>query len=157
LSSEFCTSGTCVAGAFDQTKSETFESIASPPFQIQYADGQNYLGTYFLDTFGVGDVTIKNMTMALAEQSQGHAGISKSTVVGIMGVSLDTDEAIYAQSNKTMQYPNVVHQMVNEGLIAQRAYSLWLNDLRKMLHFLESQYRLTKYRSNIRESSFWRS
>ena len=44
-----------------------------------------------------------------------------------MGVGYDTNEASYVR--KVFEYPSVVDQMVSEGLIATKAYSLYLDDL----------------------------
>lgn len=46
--------------------------------------------------------------------------------MGIMGIDYDTRES-WAQENDP--YPSVIDEMYNQGLIATRAYSLWLDDL----------------------------
>lgn len=58
---------------------------------------------------------------------------------GIMGVGFATNEAIVAEGGTA--YKSIIDKMVSEGVIASKAYSLWLNDLcmflsRCFLHFL---------------------
>ena len=60
-------------------------------------------------------VQINNMQFGL--------GLFTNTTPGIMGIGYATNEAT---SNP---YPNLVDQMVSQGLIASRTYSLYLNDL----------------------------
>ena len=48
---------------------------------------------------------------------------------GIVGVGFDSGESIVAQSQGQSQYPNIISQMVLQGVISTRAYSLWLNDV----------------------------
>jgi Eukaryotic aspartyl protease len=57
--------------------------------------------------------------MGLAKQ------IAASNNLGVMGVSFDADESIAAEAGQP--YPNVISQMVSQGVINTRAYSLWLN------------------------------
>ena len=45
---------------------------------------------------------------------------------GIMGIGFDTDESVQPG---VKVYPNIVDDMVDQGLINTRAYSLWLDDL----------------------------
>jgi hypothetical protein len=77
------------------------------------------VGDYIADDFSIGGVTVKNLTMAVATQAAYVA-------TGIMGIGFDTDESIAASG---IVYPNIIDDMVTEGLITARAYSLWLNDL----------------------------
>ena len=54
--------------------------------------------------------------MGLAFNSTGNS-------VGIMGIGYDTNEAAYSV------YPNIIDEMVSQGLITKKAYSLYLDDL----------------------------
>jgi hypothetical protein len=70
------------------------------------------------------------MTMGLAKQSSEQD--TTSEFQGIVGVGFDTGEAIYSQTQTATQagvtYPNIISQLVNQGFIKTKAYSLWLND-----------------------------
>lgn len=81
-------------------------------------------GDYINETFGVGGVTLQEMTMGLAKQSSEPD--TTSPFQGIVGVGFDTGEALYAQAGQT--YPNIISQLKMQGKINTRAYSLWLND-----------------------------
>ena len=54
---------------------------------------------------------------------------------GIMGVGFDATEET---ANK---YPNIIDDMVSQGLIDSAFYSLWLDDLRKSNDPLSSPFR----------------
>lgn len=57
-------------------------------------------------------MTIKNLEMGLADQT------ARGT--GILGVGFDADESA------EVIYPNIMDQMVNQGLISTKAFSLYL-------------------------------
>lgn len=90
-------------------------------FQIQYGTpGSGVQGDYFTDDFTIGDMNIKNLTLALATAA-------KNVPTGIMGISFDLDESYTENGNKP--YPNIIDVMVNQGLISSKSYSLYLDDL----------------------------
>lgn len=99
-------------------------------FHITYVDETKIAGDYINETFGIGGVTVAKMTMGLAKKSTEQD--TSSEFQGIVGVGFDVGEAIYSQTATTTQpgitYPNIISQLVNQGLIKTRAYSLWLND-----------------------------
>ena len=68
----------------------------------------------------MGGIKLKQLQMGLAQSAT-------NVTTGIMGIAFDSDES--AASNGTV-YPSVVDQMVTQGVINSRAYSLWLDDLR---------------------------
>jgi hypothetical protein len=82
------------------------------------------------ETFGIGGIAVTKMTMGLAKQSSEQD--TTSEFQGIVGVGFDTGEAIYSQTSSATQagttYPNIISQLVNQGFIRTKAYSLWLND-----------------------------
>lgn len=84
-------------------------------------DGSYSKGDYFTDTFEIAGATITNLTMGL--------GISTTIAYGLVGVGYKVNEAIVSTESVSAAYPNLPVIMVNEGLIATNAYSLWLNDL----------------------------
>jgi Eukaryotic aspartyl protease len=53
--------------------------------------------------------------------------IKDTTNIGIIGVSYDASESIASQSGGT-PYPSFMTELVAQGVISTRAYSLWLND-----------------------------
>lgn len=120
----------CTNGAYDNTKSSTFVDVAPNEFKITYVDDTKIAGDYINETFGIGGVTVSKMTMGLAKQSTEEDATNEFQ--GIVGVGFDVGEAIYSQTATDTQpgvtYPNIVSQLVKQGLIKTRAYSLWLND-----------------------------
>jgi hypothetical protein len=60
-------------------------------------------------------------------------GLATATTIGtgIMGIGYNTSEANVDTGNGT-EYANLPLAMVNQGVINSAAYSLWLNDLRKL-------------------------
>ena len=123
INSDFCSQGqgACPAGAFDPTQSSTFQDISKGTFSISYEDNSGVTGDYVNDVVGIGNAKLKNITMGLALQA--------SRGEGIMGIGYAADESIASSSNSSNTYPNIVDQLVNEGVISTLAYSLWLNDL----------------------------
>lgn len=97
-------------------------------FSISYVDNTKIQGDYINETFGIGGTTIKQMTMGLAKQAS-VPGSSGQPFQGIIGVGFDSGEAIVGQTQGQASYPNIISQMVAQGVISTRAYSLWLNDL----------------------------
>jgi Eukaryotic aspartyl protease len=111
----------CQLGAFDSSASSTFVDVGPNAFQIEYVDGSNTQGDYIADVLSMGDsVTLQNLTMGLASTA--------SEDFGIMGVGYPAGESI-VDLDPTAVYPNIIDEMVNQGVINSRAYSLYLNDL----------------------------
>lgn len=85
-------------------------------------DGSYSKGDYFRDEFKIADATVANMTM----------GLGKDTTIayGLVGVGYALNEAIIrTEQSLSAAYANLPALMMNQGLIATNAYSLWLNDL----------------------------
>jgi Eukaryotic aspartyl protease len=111
----------CQLGAFDSAASSTFVDLLQGAFQIQYVDGSQIQGDYIADAFGMGaSVNLQNLTMGLATQA--------SRGLGIMGIGYSAGESIVALDPNAV-YPNVIDELVLQGVISSRAYSLYLNDL----------------------------
>lgn len=105
------------------TASNTSTELGEGTFKIQYVTpGSIVTGDYISDNFHLGANSIKNLTMGVASSAE-------YVSVAIMGVGFDLDESILATSNTP--YPNIIDEMVKQGLINSRAYSLWLDDLSK--------------------------
>lgn len=98
----------------DAGASSTHKSLISGGFEIKYVDESESQGDYITDDVGLsGDNTIKGLQMGMAR---------KSTVgVGIMGIGYTENEAA------DVMYPNIIDEMVDQGLIATKAYSLYLD------------------------------
>lgn len=105
----------CIADLLtvNSSQSSTYKDLGSL-FEIQYADGSTASGAYFTDDFSIGDKTVKNLQIGLANQ----------TVVGtgILGIGFELNEAA------EKEYSNLVTSLVDQSLIATTAYSLYLND-----------------------------
>ncbi|KAK8107389.1 uncharacterized protein PG998_009402 [Apiospora kogelbergensis] len=73
-------SSSCVGGEFKPADSKSYVNISSyPEFKISYLDGAKIRGQYFADDFKVGNMVLKNITMAVAKTA---SGISR----GIIGI-----------------------------------------------------------------------
>jgi hypothetical protein len=108
----------------DLSQSETGILLEQGSFSIKYfTPGSGVTGDYISDVFGIGGLTIQNLTMAVATEAQ-------SVSTGILGIGYSADESIAATGRI---YPNIIDEMVNQGLIKSRAYSIWLDDIGKLL------------------------
>ena len=72
------------------------------------------------DDFKIGGATIKNLQMGLANTT--------TSGFGVIGIGFDENEASLT-SITSVPYPNLIDQMVSQGLINTKAYSLYLDDL----------------------------
>ena len=88
-----------------------------------YGDGSRVQGPYFNDNFAVGGQTVSGLTMGLVTASSG------TIRSGIMGMGLDTNEAITVEHRPP--YKNFPDQLFVQGLISSKAFSLYLDDLGK--------------------------
>lgn len=91
--------------------SSTF-SNTSLDFDISYVDGSSVQGYYFKDTLEIGGASVSELQMGLASTSD--------LEYGIMGIGFPGNEAAETQ------YPNLIDKFYSEGLIAAKAYSLFL-------------------------------
>jgi hypothetical protein len=113
----------------NDVKSSTFVETDPEDFQIGYADGTQITGDYANETISLAGVTVPDMTIGVAKDMTGAPGGNDALFTGLVGVGFDTNEAIYGQSNGTKEFPTIVSQLVDQGKINTRAFSLWLNDL----------------------------
>lgn len=106
----------------DPSNSTTFEVVGENMFSISYLDGSYSKGDYFTDTFVIAGANVSNLTMGLA--------VNTTISYGLIGVGYETNEAIVGTEQSYLaNYTNLPAAMMNQGLIATNAYSLWLNDL----------------------------
>lgn len=108
--------GDTCATTYDSAKSSSYSLETADGFSIQYLDGSRAKGDYIKEDFTIGGTTIRSMQM----------GLAKETVrgTGILGVGFSTHVAA------PEQYPNIMDELVRQGLIPAKVYSLWLNDRR---------------------------
>ncbi|KAJ0123276.1 acid protease [Diaporthe amygdali] len=99
---------------FDPSQSSTYEVLIPGGFQIQYLDGSTASGDYIADHFEIGDTVIEALQMGLANET--------ASGTGVLGIGFTANEAA------EVAYPNLVDEMVEQGLIPTKAYSLYLND-----------------------------
>ena len=119
FSSSSCGGSGCANVTFDSSKSSSFQTTTQNGFGIGYADGSKVTGDLATDNVGIGGAEITNLTFGLASNGSTTSG------TGILGIGFAANEA------PPGQYPNIIDQMVSEKLINTRAYSLYLDDLRK--------------------------
>ncbi|RYP45628.1 hypothetical protein DL768_008065 [Monosporascus sp. mg162] len=104
--------GGCIA-TFDPSESSTYTALSDAPFQIAYLDGSGANGTYFEDHINISGTEIESLQMGLAEEATINSGL--------LGIGYSTNVAA------TDPYPTIIDLLERQGLIALRAYSLWLN------------------------------
>lgn len=79
-------------------------------------------GTFINETVRIFGMSMDNVQVGLAT--------SGARASGILGIGFDNGEAgIYL--NSMTSYPNLVSQLVLNGYINSRAYSIWLDDYSK--------------------------
>lgn len=88
-------------------------------------------GTFITDLLEFYGKPLKDMQMGLAtrgkEVAAGKVGNAMASASGILGIGFESAEAGVHFRNEA-PYPNVVSQLVLNGHINTRAYSIWLND-----------------------------
>ncbi|EGS22932.1 uncharacterized protein CTHT_0014100 [Thermochaetoides thermophila DSM 1495] len=108
--------GMTCAGTYNPDKSSTHHMVERNGFKIVYLDGNSASGDYISDDFIIGDTMIKGLQMACVTKAVRGTGI--------LGLGFSENEKAKAK------YPNIMDEMVNQGLIRCKAYSLYLNDRR---------------------------
>lgn len=112
--------GGCPFGSFDANNSSTFAVVEKNGFNISYVDGSGSTGDYFTDAYSMSGATLKDFQMGLATDT--------TIPYGLIGIAYSNSVANVFTGNGS-QYPNLVDALVNAGIIATQAYSLWLDDL----------------------------
>jgi hypothetical protein len=117
------TTSYCWGGFIDSSKSKSKTALPSAiPFSIQYETHNSGVeGFYYQDNVVIGTATVSSLIMA---QATAASYVSN----GICGIGFDSDEAS-VNGDGLDPYPNIIDVMLSQGLIARRAYSLWLDDL----------------------------
>ncbi|KAE9362643.1 acid protease [Stipitochalara longipes BDJ] len=115
------------SSTFVSSKSSTYKVVDQNGFDIEYEDQSGATGDYITDTVSIGGATIKALEMGLATKS--------SSSIGVLGIGYDVNEASNSGESSRGRpqagfiYPSIIDTMVSQGLIASKAYSLYLNDL----------------------------
>ncbi|KAH8843317.1 hypothetical protein MCOR27_002369 [Pyricularia oryzae] len=107
------------AGTFSANSSSTYQYVNSV-FNISYVDGSGANGDYVSDMVTVGNTKIDRLQFGI--------GYTSSSAQGILGVGYEANEVQVGRA-QLKPYRNLPSRMVEEGLIASNAYSLYLNDL----------------------------
>lgn len=106
----------------NSAKSSSFKVVRADEFDIQYLDQSGATGDYISDNFQIGGATIKALEMGLAYNA--------TIGTGLIGIGYTRNEASDSSHNGVpFTYPSILDSMVSQGLIARKAYSLYLNDL----------------------------
>ena len=109
-------SNTCTSyGSFNTENSDTWIQNNTDAFLIQYADGTHALGVWGMDTVEIGDVSVNNVSFAVANET--------SSDVGVFGLGLPMLETT-TQYGYT--YENFPIKLKNAGVIDRVVFSLYL-------------------------------
>lgn len=111
---QYALGGGCIA-TYTPSDSSTYEEVGKDEFSIQYVDRSGASGDYIKENLKVGGSVIKGLQMGLAEKSSINSGL--------LGIGFSSN--VVADE----PYPNIMDELLNQGLIKTRAYSLYLNDL----------------------------
>ncbi|AEO68924.1 uncharacterized protein THITE_2155501 [Thermothielavioides terrestris NRRL 8126] len=107
------------AGTYSANASSTSEYVGSY-FNISYVDGSGASGDYVSDTVTIGGHKIDRLQFGVGYQS--------TNAQGIMGIGYPLNEVQVGRAG-LRAYNNLPAQLVADGVIQSKAYSLWLNDL----------------------------
>lgn len=118
------------ASTFDSSKSSSFKVVDANGFDISYADSSGATGDYITDNLSIGGATIKALEMGFAYNA--------TLQTGLLGIGYDLNEASDSSSggdgsgddgsSAPFIYPSIIDQMMSQGLINTKAYSLYLDD-----------------------------
>ncbi|PMD22812.1 acid protease [Hyaloscypha hepaticicola] len=106
---------TCAHGTFNSNKSSTIATAVAGGFSATYLDKTGSTGDYITDVLMIAGNTLKGMQMGLAFNSTDSQGT--------LGLGYDTLEGA------TTKYASFIDQLVLQGIINTKAFSLYLNDL----------------------------
>lgn len=117
------TTNTCTSyGSFKTEGSDTFNRNSSAEaFSISYADGTDANGIWGTDDVRFGDITVKDLSFAIANET--------SSNVGVLGIGLSGLETTYSNSyGGNYQYENLPLKLKSQGTIEKAAYSVYLGE-----------------------------
>lgn len=111
-----------VTGNFDPSSSSTFKKNNTVDgFSIQYGDYSYANGYWATDDLSVGDIAVKNMTVAVADDT--------NSSVAVFGISYRGLESSIFSGNlqDPHEYENFPYLLKDQGIVKRNAYSLYLN------------------------------
>ncbi|TWU72555.1 hypothetical protein ED733_000849 [Metarhizium rileyi] len=120
--SEFCSleGEPCAeARTYTANSSSTYEYVNSK-FSISYVDKSSSAGDYAKDTIRLSGVNISSFQFGI--------GYRSTSDQNILGLGYPSNEVQVVRAGLS-PYQNLPAKMAADGLIASKAYSLWLNDL----------------------------
>ncbi|KAK1513547.1 eukaryotic aspartyl protease [Colletotrichum costaricense] len=100
---------------YNSTASSTYKVVGQNGFDITYLDGKNIKGDYISDVVSINGKTVKDQQLGLAIQ----------TVKGTGLIGLGFSQTVATKR----KYPTILDNMVTQGVIGRKAFSIWLNDL----------------------------
>lgn len=103
-------------GTYNSADSSSYALVSRGTFDIMYLDGGGATGDFISDDFTIAGTTVKALQMGYAKRT------SRGT--GILGIGFNSSVSADAP------YPNIIDELQNQGKIATKAYSLYLNDRR---------------------------
>lgn len=106
----------CLWGSYDSSVSSTYQRANSAYRSwTTYSPDSTLTGGYnFTDTLQIGDISVSDLPMGLADSSDQWIG----------SLGLGTNYSYYGNG----QYDNFPDRLVKSGQIATKAYSIWLDD-----------------------------
>lgn len=107
---------------FNSANSSTFKVIKPDLFATTYGDSSAARGDLVQDFFTIGGASLKNQTLGVAKNST----VGETAVMGIGYAALEASE-IHRKDKFT--FPSLLDNMVDQGVINHKAYSLYLDDL----------------------------
>ncbi|GAV55484.1 hypothetical protein ZYGR_0AV01150 [Zygosaccharomyces rouxii] len=110
-------------GTFNNKESRTFHSNDTR-FSVSYGDTSYAEGTWGYDSINIGNVSLANVSMGIANLT--------NSSVGILGIGLSNLENTYTgvenvKNRDTHKYLNFPMMLKAQGLIEKNVYSLFLN------------------------------
>ncbi|KAL8790638.1 MAG: hypothetical protein Q9213_000486 [Squamulea squamosa] len=107
------------------TKSSTGNELRQS-FGIRYVDGSNHNGTFITDTVTIGGAALHDAQLGLVIQSTNvPIAVADTYATGRIGLGLEETESGVVFKNTTT-HPNILSELVADGYIETKSYSLWL-------------------------------
>lgn len=104
-------------GEFDPLQLNLFfANSLLPDFSFTYLDDTSVTGRYVQDTVKIGNYTVENYVIALANET--------SLPYGVLGIGYSAKVAL---SKQNQEYPNLPQRLRDDGLIKKNLYLLYLN------------------------------
>ncbi|CAK9437921.1 uncharacterized protein LODBEIA_P22990 [Lodderomyces beijingensis] len=107
---------TCTSyGSFNTENSDSFVQNRTSSFLIQYADGTHALGIWGHDTVKLGNVSVPNLSFAVANET--------SSDIGVLGIGLP---GLQTTTQYGYMYENLPLKLKSDGIIDKVVFSLYL-------------------------------